>query len=44
MTTKTPDKPSDKIREATREQERLTEDETARRKPGSRSVPGAPGK
>ena len=28
----TPDKPSDKIREATREEERLTEDEIARRK------------
>jgi hypothetical protein len=38
MTTKTPDKPS----EATREEERLTEDEIARRKLGPRGVPGAP--
>ena len=36
------DKPSDKIREATREEERLTEDEIARRKLGPRGVPGAP--
>ena len=41
MTTKTPDKPY-KIREATREEERLTEDEIARRKLGPRGVPGAP--
>ena len=39
MTTKTPDKPSDKIREATREEERLTEDEIARRKLGPLGVP-----
>ena len=39
MTTKTPDKPSDKIREATREEERLTEDEIARRKLGPRGAP-----
>ena len=37
----TPDQPSDKIREAPRE-ERLTEDEIARRKLGPRGVPGAP--
>jgi hypothetical protein len=40
MMTKTSDKPSDKI--ATREEERLTEDEIARRKLGPRGVPGAP--
>ena len=38
----TPDQPSDKIREAPREVERLTEDEIARRKLGPRGVPGAP--
>ena len=38
----TPDQPSDKIREAPREEERLTEDEMARRKLGPRGVPGAP--
>ena len=38
----TPDKPFDKISEATREEERLTEDEIARRKLGPRGVPGAP--
>ena len=37
----TPDQPSDKIREAPREEERLTEDEMARRKLGPRGVPGA---
>jgi hypothetical protein len=37
----TPDQPSDKIREAPLE-ERLTEDEIARRKLGPRGVPGAP--
>jgi hypothetical protein len=37
-----PGQPSDKIREAPREEERLTEDEIARRKPGPRGVPGAP--
>ena len=37
----TPDQPSDKTREAPRE-ERLTEDEIARRKLGPRGVPGAP--
>jgi len=42
MTTKTPDKPSIRIREATRKEERLTEDEIARRKLGPRGVPGAP--
>ena len=42
MTTKTPDKPSNRIREATRKDERLTEDEIARRKLGPRGVPGAP--
>ena len=42
MTTKTPDKPSDKNREATRGDKRLTEDEIARRKLGPRGVPGAP--
>ena len=41
MTTKTPDKPY-KIRETTREEERLTEDEIARRKLGPRGVSGAP--
>ena len=43
MTMKTPDKASDKVREATGEEERLTEDEIARRKLGPRGVPGAPG-
>jgi len=38
----TPDQPSDKIREVPREEERLTEDEIARRKLGPRGVPGAP--
>jgi hypothetical protein len=38
----TPDKLFDKIFEATREEERLTEDEIARRKLGPRGVPGAP--
>jgi len=42
MTSKTPGKPSDKVREATREEERLTEDEIARRQLGPRGVPGAP--
>ena len=41
MTSKTPGKPSDKVREATREEERLTEDEIARRQLGPRGVPGA---
>jgi len=40
MTSNTPDKPSDEL--ATREEERLTEDEIARRKLGPRGVPGAP--
>jgi len=35
----TPDQPSDKI---PREEERLTEDEIARRQLGPRGVPGAP--
>ena len=38
----TPENPSDKIRKAPREEERLTEDEIARRKLGPRGVPGAP--
>jgi hypothetical protein len=38
----TPDQPSDKSREAPREEGRLTEDEIARRKLGPRGVPGAP--
>jgi hypothetical protein len=38
----TPDQPAEKIREAPREEERLTEDEIARRKLGPRGVPGAP--
>ena len=38
----TPDQPSDKIREAPREEERLTEDEIARRKLGPLGVPGSP--
>ena len=38
----TPDQPPDKIREVPREEERLTEDEIARRKLGPRGVPGAP--
>jgi len=38
----TPAQPSDKNREAPREEERLTEDEIARRKLGPRGVPGAP--
>jgi hypothetical protein len=38
----TPDKPFDKIPEATRKEERLTEDGIARRKLGPRGVPGAP--
>ena len=42
MTTKTPDKASDKNREVTREEKRLTEDEIARRKLGPRGVPGGP--
>jgi hypothetical protein len=42
MTTMTPDKPSNGIREATREDERLTEDEIAQRKLGPRGVPSAP--
>ena len=37
----TPDK-TDKVRGATREEERLTEDEIARRRLGPRGVPGAP--
>jgi hypothetical protein len=42
MTMKTSDKASDKVRETTGEEERLTEDEIARRKLGPRGVPGAP--
>ncbi len=42
MTTKTPEKLSDKNSGATREEERLTEDELARRELGPRGVPGAP--
>ena len=42
MTSETPDGPSDKVRGAAREEERLTEDELARRKLGPRGVPGAP--
>ena len=38
----TPEKPSDKIRKAPREEERLTEDEIARRNLGPRGVPGTP--
>ena len=38
----TPDKPFDKISEATREEERLTEDEIARRNLGPRGVPRTP--
>ena len=41
MTAK-PDGPPNRIREATREEERLTEDEMARQKLGPRGVPGAP--
>ena len=41
MTAK-PDSPPNRIREATRDEEQLTEDEMARRKLGPRGVPGAP--
>ena len=41
MTAK-PDGPPNRIREATRDEERLTEDEMARRKLGPRGVPSAP--
>ena len=37
-----PDGPPNRIREATRDEERLTEDEMARRKLGPRGVPSAP--
>ena len=37
-----PDGPPNRIRGATRDEERLTEDEMARRKLGPRGVPGAP--
>ena len=36
------DRPPNGIREAIRDEERLTEDEMARRKLGPRGVPGAP--
>ena len=36
------DGPPNRIREAIRDEERLTEDEMARRKLGPRGVPGAP--
>ena len=36
------DRPPNRIREAIRDEERLTEDEMARRKLGPRGVPGAP--
>ena len=37
-----PDRPPSRIREALPDEERLTEDEMARRKLGPRGVPGAP--
>jgi hypothetical protein len=37
-----PDRPRNRIREATSDEERLTEDEMARRKLGPRGVPSAP--
>jgi hypothetical protein len=37
-----PDRPPNRIREALPDEERLTEDEMARRKLGPRGVPGAP--
>jgi len=37
-----PDRPPNRIREAIPDEERLTEDEMARRKLGPRGVPGAP--
>ena len=37
-----PDRPPNRIREAIPDEERLTEDEMARRKLGTRGVPGAP--
>jgi hypothetical protein len=42
MMTAKPDRSPNRIREATRDEERLTEDEMARRKLGPRGVPGAP--
>jgi len=42
MMTAKPDSPPNRIREATRDEVRLTEDEMARRKLGPRGVPGAP--
>ena len=42
MMTAKPDSPPNRIREATRDEERLTEDEMARRKLGPRGVPSAP--
>jgi hypothetical protein len=42
MMTAKPDGPPNRIREATRDKERLTEDEMARRKLGPRGVPNAP--
>ena len=42
MMTAKPDSPPNRIHEATRDEERLTEDEMARRKLGPRGVPGAP--
>jgi hypothetical protein len=42
MMTAKPDSPPNGIREATRDEERLTEDEMARRKLGPRGVPSAP--
>ena len=37
-----PDRPPNRTREATSDEERLTEDEMARRKLGPRGVPSAP--
>ena len=37
-----PDRPPNRIREALPDEERLTEDEMARRRLGPRGVPGAP--
>ena len=42
MMTAKPDSPPNRIREAIRDEERLTEDEMARRKLGPRGVLGAP--
>ena len=42
MMTAKADRPPNRIREAARDEERLTEDEMARRKLGPRGVPGAP--